>query len=106
MKSMMAYQTCLPPRSTERGKPGEDNDLLNNAEIPSRLQNKRWQVYVSRAVDRFTQWWLSLPTYKEPPTVMSLKRFEMDPLTLDEDANISLTIDDLPPLGTITPVSG
>lgn len=86
-------------------RPKKHNDLLEDETIKSRIEEKRWQVYVSRAVDRFTQWWLSLPTYKQPPTVMSLKRFEMDPLTLKEDARIVLTKDDLPPLGKTTTVA-
>ncbi|OKL62844.1 hypothetical protein UA08_01814 [Talaromyces atroroseus] len=82
-------------------KPKKHSPLLEDATIKSRVEEKRWQVYVSRAVDRFTQWWLTLPTYKEPPTVMSLKRFEMDPLTLDQDARIVLTKDQLPPLDVL-----
>ncbi|EED11448.1 conserved hypothetical protein [Talaromyces stipitatus ATCC 10500] len=77
---------------------GELADMLNDADIRARMEEKRWQVYVSRAVDRFREWWVSLPKYKKQPTVMSLKRYEMNPLTLDDNIGISLSEPELPPL--------
>lgn len=82
---------------------GDLTDMLEDADIKARVEEKRWQVYVSRAVHRFEKWWDSLPKYKKPPTVMSLKSFDMDPLTLDDDASISLSEAELPPLGEMMP---
>lgn len=47
----------------------------------ARIREKRWAVYVSRAVDRFTAWWDSCVPASE------------------EAAGISWTPDTLPPLG-------
>lgn len=69
--------------------------------INSRVEEKRWQVYVSRAVERFKEWWISLPKYKKQPTVMSLKRFAMNPLALDDNLSIGLSKSELPPLGKL-----
>ncbi|KAH8689422.1 hypothetical protein BGW36DRAFT_308446 [Talaromyces proteolyticus] len=76
-------------------------DLLENAEIQQRVREKIWQVYVSRAVDRFTRWWMGVPRYNNPPTVMSLKAFDMDPLKLDDGIRVTLTREELPPLDVL-----
>ncbi|KKK27352.1 hypothetical protein ARAM_004096 [Aspergillus rambellii] len=82
-------------------KAGNHRDVSKAQGVQDRVQEKKWQVFVSRAVDRFTQWWLKLPTYKDRPTVMSLKKFEMDPLALDKDIRVVLTKDELPPLDVL-----
>jgi hypothetical protein len=81
--------------------PGRLVTLLEDPVIKARVEEKRWQVYVSRAVDRFKEWWTSLPKYKKQPTVMSMKRFEMNPLTLENDLGIGLSKGELPPLGKL-----
>lgn len=80
----------------------EPNERIGAAEEESfrlRVEEKIWQVYVSRAVDRFGQWWSSMSRRGNPPTVMSLKRFELNPLTLDDSLPVFKNQGDLPPLG-------
>jgi hypothetical protein len=80
-------------------EPNRRIDTADEENFRLRIEEKVWQVYVSRAVDRFKQWWLNLPRHGNPPTVMSLKRFELNPLTLDDPQPIFKDKDDLPPLG-------
>lgn len=86
----------------------EPNVRISTAEeeedLRLRVEEKVWQVYVSRAVDRFEQWWSSLSRHGNPPTVMSLKRFELNPLTLDETLPVFKGQGDLPPLGRSPPI--
>lgn len=76
-----------------------DRHFTDDSALNDRVEEKRWQVYVSRAVERFKEWWISLPTYKKQPTVMSLKRFAMNPLALPDNLSIRLSKSELPPLG-------
>lgn len=85
----------------------EPNERIRTAEEENfrlRVEEKVWQVYVSRAVDRFKQWWSSMSRRGNPPTVMSLKRFELNPLTLGDSLPVFKGLGDLPPLGGSLPV--
>lgn len=65
----------------------------------ARIREKRWAVYIARAVDRFTSWWsICVPTYGDPPTLLDLT----DPKYLDITSpadRIVWTRDNMPPLG-------
>jgi hypothetical protein len=108
LSALAELQHCIRTKDGLFGinHPGRLFTMLDDPVIKARVEEKRWQVYVSRAVDRFKEWWVSLPKYEKQPTVMSLKRFAMDPLTLDDNLNIGLNKSELPPLGKLITVSG
>ncbi|KAI9928134.1 hypothetical protein MW887_002167 [Aspergillus wentii] len=49
-------------------------------EASARIREKRWAVYVARAVDRFTIWWeAAIPRCGTPPTVTQVRRESRNP---------------------------
>ncbi|MBZ6376196.1 MAG: hypothetical protein LBE67_14745 [Kocuria palustris] len=71
----------------------EIRNFSNNqqAQAAARIREKRWAVYVARAVDRFTIWWQSyLP---------SLKTSHISTLNTASEANIAWSANMMPPLG-------
>ncbi|CAG7937298.1 unnamed protein product [Penicillium nalgiovense] len=73
----------------------EIRNFSNNkqAQAAARIREKRWAVYVARAVDRFTIWWQSyLP---------SLKTSRISTLNTASEANIAWSANMMPPLDVI-----
>ncbi|PCH06631.1 Protein of unknown function DUF1399 [Penicillium occitanis (nom. inval.)] len=101
LSALAGLQHCIRTKDGLFGINHPGRLFTDDPATDARVEEKRWQVYVSRAVDRFKDWWVSLPKYKEQPTVMSLKRFAMNPLTLDGDLNIGLSKSELPPLDVL-----
>jgi hypothetical protein len=77
---------------------GIDNNEARNFSSPrkqgeatARIQEKRWAVYVARAVDRFTIWWQTcLP---------SLNTSRVSMLNSSPEAKIAWSDNVIPPLG-------
>lgn len=105
LSALAGLQHCIRTKDGLFGINHPGRLFTDDPATNARVEEKRWQVYVSRAVDRFKEWWVSLPKYKEEPTVMSLKRFAMNPLTLDDNLSIGLSKCELPPLGKLIIVS-
>lgn len=105
LSALAGLQHCIRTKDGLFGINHPGRLFTDDPAANARVEEKRWQVYVSRAVDRFKDWWVSIPKYKEQPTVMSLKRFAMNPLTLDDNLSIGLSKGELPPLGKLKIVS-
>ncbi|KAJ5154608.1 Protein of unknown function DUF1399 [Penicillium coprophilum] len=68
-------------------------DPRKQAQAAARIQEKRWAVYVARAVDRFTIWWQTcLPT---------LNNSHISMLDYSSGAKIAWAVNMLPPLDVI-----
>ena len=66
------------------------------------IQEKRWEIYVAKAVQRFEKWWTvciektaKRLEYKDIPD--TIQKFEDDQ---NEKVTAALPFTDLPPLGT------
>lgn len=69
-----------------------------NNDARARIREKRWAVYTTRAVDRYTAWWNSLPDYGTCPTIETLQTREYDQLT-ECKTQVCLNENSMPPLG-------
>lgn len=68
-------------------------DPRKQAQAAARIQEKRWAVYVARAVDRFTVWWQTcLP---------SLNTRRISSLNSSPEAKIVWSANMIPPLGKL-----
>ncbi|KAL3466081.1 hypothetical protein BJX64DRAFT_285012 [Aspergillus heterothallicus] len=83
-----------------------DDDLQPRDEICARVREKVWQVFVSRAVERFTVWWKTrradgmMGRGRVTVTVSGLKRFEVDPEN-GEALGMGIEREALPPLDVL-----
>ncbi|CAG8898863.1 unnamed protein product [Penicillium egyptiacum] len=69
------------------------SDPRKQAQAAARIQEKRWAVYVARAVDRFTVWWQTcLP---------KLNTSRISKLNSSSDAKIAWSANVMPPLDVI-----
>jgi hypothetical protein len=68
-------------------------DTRKQAQAAARIREKRWAVYVARAVDRFTVWWQTcLP---------SLNTSRISTLNSSSEAKIVWSANMMPPLGKL-----
>ena len=83
----------------EKSKPIRD-DPERKRNILSKIREKRWAVFVARAVDRYEAWWSSLD-YDPPVTVSSIEDLENPEYSDFPKAGYRdyWTSDMLPPLG-------
>ena len=76
-----------------------------HTKVASTIRQKRWAVFVSRAVARFERWW----TFAIQPGAQRLKTDQMvDQLTkfVYDGHHLSFDVHGLPPLGTFDEVAG
>ena len=72
-------------------------DSLNQAR--ARIREKRWAVYVARAVDRYTQWFFTcLPMSRAPVTLEDMESRDYESIT-NSDKGLLWNDNTLPPLG-------
>lgn len=69
----------------------EFSDPRKQAQAAACIQEKRWAVYVARAVDRFTSWWESC--------IPSLETRDIASLGTSSRARIGWSVTMMPPLG-------
>lgn len=93
----------------------EERLACKNLETLSRIREKRWALFVARAVDRYEAWWNSLVRRFPPPAGrLTEKDIDEDPIGSvryakfptvidDENAVFPWTEDMLPPLGKQSP---
>lgn len=97
------FDIATPPEEKVQTAEGQKR----NADIQIRVREKRWAVYVARAVDRFETWWRECI----PATVAGapMQRLNQDKYLAIADPDkvavlgtpiASLNRDSLPPLGT------
>lgn len=75
----------------------EEGESRNEAR--AKLREKRWNVYISKAVNRFFAWWVKcLPQADPMPTISTLESFEyMNVATKDRESVWARTT--MPPIG-------
>lgn len=85
---------------------GPSADLSEDREAQTQIREKRWAVYVARAVDRFKEWWsTAIPCSKgnepySPLTYSSLISNSKNIKIVEEGRPLAdMTADRLPPLG-------
>lgn len=72
-------------------------DLLNEAR--ARIREKRWAVYVARAVHRYTTWWsVGLPRSRQMATIGDLESANYGDIVRC-DTLVAWSPENLPPLG-------
>lgn len=64
-----------------------------------RIREKRWEVYTSRAVDRYVDWWTKIVPAGELPTVSRMSQLQY-PITKSNPLNWLTS--NLPPLGKVS----
>lgn len=76
----------------ERFHGDEKNQALNQ------IREKRWAVYVTRAVHRYTVWWTESTPTSAKPTIDFVEHicYEKSAFNVEE---VKLSLEDLPPLG-------
>ena len=113
LKLLGSFHKLYVQISSSNGLFGYSDDLAdekgNNEETPidwqSKRREKRWEVYVTRAVARFTSWWLSLPKtgYGAPVNVLSMnngrERVAAAGMEGRLDGGLVINVDTMPPLG-------
>lgn len=76
---------------------GEDEMTKCKALI--RIREKRWEVFTSRAVDRYADWWTKVVPAAELPTVSRILQMQY---AIIRSGPLEWTADILPPLGELS----
>lgn len=84
------------PTLDTKSMPGLNDTQLTNEDMTklalSKLREKRWALYVARAVDRYRDWWKTMP--------------ESHYLTQAERANLEAPVDKMPERQRVNEISG
>lgn len=73
-----------------------DGDEMAKCKALIRIREKRWEVYTSRAVDRYVEWWTKIVPAGELPTVSRIIQLQYD---IIGSSPLVWLANNLPPLG-------
>jgi hypothetical protein len=104
LKSSIGYRNGLWSIYDSRArKPRADGTLVEEMSVLVKLREKRWAVYLGRAVDRYVAWWESFVPERLLESDMLKSHKEGEPNekygTFMQGDGIAWTAEMLPPLG-------